>query len=328
MRRALERVFARWALRRQGEDRLPVRLQARRLYVLPTRAGLAFGLLVLGMLIAALNYGNSLALLITSLLAGLALVAMYSSHRNLLELEVASALATPAFAGERGEIAVTLDNDSRLARFSIELDGAAAAAGIADLKAHSRTSVRIAVPAPRRGLIRIDRLRLSTTHPFGLFRAWTWVHLPLVLIVYPRPHGARALPTGAGDAGGRARERRAEEDEWLGLRAFRDGDSPRQVAWKAYARGSPLLVKEYAASAAPQRVLDFDELAGLDTEARLEQLARWVIDAAARGERFALLLPELALEPQEGTAHRDRALAALALHGLTPAERGGALREG
>ncbi|HUN26728.1 MAG TPA: DUF58 domain-containing protein [Steroidobacteraceae bacterium] len=326
MRRALERAFARWARRRQGEDHLPVRLKMRRLYVLPTRAGLVFGALVLGMLIAALNYANSLALLLTCLLGGLALVAMYSAHRNLLELEVLSAGTTPAFAGERAEIALTLANDSRLARFSLELEAAAAAAGFVDLAPHSSARIRIAVPAPRRGVLRVERLRLSTSHPFGLFRAWTWVHLPLALIVYPRPHGARTLPTIEGQADGRTRARAAEEDEWLGLRPFRDGDSPRQVAWKAYARGSPLLVKEYAASAAPERIFDFERLPGLDTEARLEQLARWVVDAAARGERFALLLPGFALEAHEGAVQRERALAALALHGLAPSERRGVTR--
>jgi len=34
---------------------------------------------------------------------------------------------------------------------------------------------------------------------------------------------------------------------------------------------------------------------------------------------FGLLLPGLRLEPASGEAHRDRALAALALHGIAPA---------
>ena len=70
--------------RRQGPDALPLTLVRRRLYILPTRAGLTFGALLFLMLLAGLNYGNSLALFLTFLLAGFALVGMQQCHRNLL----------------------------------------------------------------------------------------------------------------------------------------------------------------------------------------------------------------------------------------------------
>ena len=54
-----------WARQRQGEDAVPLALVRRRLYVLPTRAGLAFAALLFIMLLAALNYTNSLGLLVT-----------------------------------------------------------------------------------------------------------------------------------------------------------------------------------------------------------------------------------------------------------------------
>jgi len=114
-------------------------------------------------------------------------------------------------------------------------------------------------------------------------------------------------------------------DEWLGLRAFRDGDSPRQVAWKAYARGAPLLVKEYCAAAAPERHFDFERLPQLGTERRLEQLAAWIVDAENRGERYALALPGGTLALDRGAQHRHRCLSALALHGLGPARHATAI---
>lgn len=70
--------------RRQGLDHLPVRLERRRIYILPTRGGLAFGGLLLLMLLAGLNYTNSLALFLTFLLTAFALVVMQLCHRNLL----------------------------------------------------------------------------------------------------------------------------------------------------------------------------------------------------------------------------------------------------
>lgn len=316
--------MAAWFLRRQGLDRFPVTLRRRRLYILPTRAGLGFSLILLGMLIAALNYGNSMALLLTCLLGGFVLVAMHQCHRNLNELKLTAVIAHPAFAGESGTVSLRLANDSPLERYRIEIDaaGAAAAAGVAaavvDLPPRSMRPVDLRVPTARRGLVRLDRLRLSTTHPFGLFRAWSWVHAPITLIVYPRPRGTRPVPPQAGGREGRAREPAAQRDEWLGLRPFREGDSPRQVAWKAFARGAPLLSKEYSASGSEQRIFDFDRIEGLQTEERLEQLARWIVEAEARGERYGLVLRELRLPPQHGSDHRRRALTALALHGMDP----------
>jgi uncharacterized protein (DUF58 family) len=108
----------------------------------------------------------------------------------------------------------------------------------------------------------------------------------------------------------------AGADEWRSLRPFRDGDSPRQVAWTAYARGSPLLVKEYSALGTDQRLFDFAQLRNLDVEARLEQLARWIVDADSRGERYGLVMPGRLFEADSGPQHRHECLEALARYAL------------
>ncbi|MFK5088406.1 DUF58 domain-containing protein, partial [Klebsiella pneumoniae] len=84
----------------------------------------------------------------------------------------------------------------------------------------------------------------------------------------------------------------------------RDGDSPRQVDWKAYAREAPLLVKEYAATGSELRMFDFSALGSLPVEARLEQLARWVVEAELGGERYGLTLPTQNISPDRGPEHR------------------------
>lgn len=315
IRQRLRRRAAEWARRRQGLDRLPVTLGRRRLYILPTRAGLGFGALVLTMLAAGLNYANSLALLLAFLLAGFALVAMHQCHRNLLGLSLLDASAPPLFAGSSGTLRLTLENASRLRRYRIQAAAADESAAGLDLPAASRGPLELPIRALRRGLQRIERLRISSSHPFGLFRAWTWIHAPIVVVVYPRAAGALPLPADTGAASGTWAQGAAGADEWRGLRPFREGDSPRQVAWKAYAREAPMLVKEYSSAGSPLRVLSLAHARQPDLESRLEQLARWIVDAESGGDVYGLELPGERIPAHRGPDHRHRCLSALALYG-------------
>ena len=321
LRKRLRHRAAEWARRRQGPDGLPLTLGRRRLYILPTRAGMAFGALVLTMMIAGLNYANSLALLLAFLLAGFALVAMHECHRNLLGLSLLEAAAPPLFAGSAGTVRLTLANAAaRLSRYRVQTAVADDDAVVLDLPAGGRGQVELPIHAQRRGLQRIDRLRVSSSHPFGLFRVWTWVHAPLVAIVYPRAAGSLPLPADSGARSGTWPRGTAGADEWLGLRPFRDGDSPWQVAWKAYAREAPLLVKEYSSAGSALRMLSLDAARQPDIESRLAQLARWIVDAEAGGDLYGLELAGARIPAHRGPDHRHRCLSALALYGLPPSE--------
>ena len=56
-------------------------------------------------------------------------------------------------------------------------------------------------PPRRRGWLDVPRLRISTTRPLGLVRAWAyvWPEQPLLVYPAPEPHGP-PLPDGAGEA--------------------------------------------------------------------------------------------------------------------------------
>lgn len=301
-----------WMRRRQGADVLPLTLARRRLYILPTRAGLMFAALLLLMLLASLNYGNSLALFLTFLLAGFALVSMQQCHRNLLGTVLVAARAPPVFAGTAASLHVTLGNSALRPRWQLEAAVPDQPPASADLPASGERHVQVPLPARARGVWNIERVRLATAQPFGLFRAWTWVYAPLQLLVYPRPSGALPMPGAPGRRPGTHSEGSAGADEWRTLRPFREGDSPRQVDWKAYAREAPLLVKEYSPPGAETRMFEFARLTDPDIEARISQLARWVVDAEARGDRYGLALPGIRIPPERGPQQRHRCLAALA----------------
>ncbi len=315
MKAYLRGRMADWIRKRQGPDHLPLILSRRRLYILPTRAGIGFGLLLVLMLVAGLNYANSTALFLTFLLAGFTLVTMHLCHRNLQGTLLVAVSAAPTFARRDGTLSLTFENPAPTPRLRIAVGIADEPTKTADLPARGRGQVELRVAAPQRGRVVIDRLHLITTHPFGLFRTWTWVHAPIEMLVYPHPGGTLPMPTCQSARAGARSAAHTGADEWTGLRPFRDGDSPRQVDWKAYAREAPLLVKEYVGAASELRVFDFSTLGNLPVEARLEQLARWVVEAEGGGDRYGLTLPALQIKPDRGPEHRHRCLAALALFG-------------
>jgi uncharacterized protein (DUF58 family) len=314
-RAALAAAMARWARTRQGDDTPPLTLQARRIYILPTGAGIAAAALLFVMLLAGMNYSSSLALLLCFMLCGVGLVSMHECHGMLSGLRLLRAAADNSYAGRLGELQLCFDNPQTRTRSALQLRVPGCVPGRFELPPAATQLVRLKYQAGARGRQRIDRLELSSTAPLGLFRAWTWLHLPLEAIVYPAPGGTRPLPARSGDPRhGERRSRVSGEEEWAGLRPLQESDSPRSVAWKVYARGGPLLVAQYDAPAGLHRLLDFESLQSLPLEQRLSQLAQWVLDCERLGDTYRLQLPQQALPVGHGIAQQRACLEALALY--------------
>ena len=98
----LREALGQWLFRFGRDEQLPVVLTQRRIFILPTRAGLLYGVVLCVMLIGAINYNLSLGHALVFLLAGLGLVAMVHTFRNLLGLRLMPGRADPVFAGEVG----------------------------------------------------------------------------------------------------------------------------------------------------------------------------------------------------------------------------------
>jgi uncharacterized protein (DUF58 family) len=97
------------------------------------------------------------------------------------------------------------------------------------------------------------------------------------------------------------------------LRAYRAGDAPKLIAWKALAREQGLLTKEFNATAAAELWLEWNEAPGGDIEARLSALAHWVLQAEDFGQAYGLRIPGVRIVPDRGETHCRACLEALAL---------------
>jgi uncharacterized protein (DUF58 family) len=314
-----------WARRRQGADSDPVRIHRRRTYILPTWLGVGFGMLIFAMLLAAMNYNNSMGFALTFLLAALGLVTMHWCHQNMTGLIVRGIRLEPVFAGNPPVLELALENPSASHRYELVVACQAREATPVDLPPGATVPVKLKLPPTGRGRLEIKCVGITTRFPFGLFRCWIWLYPDVSGIVYPRvAHRGVVPPPDLAEGGGASNERLGEED-FAGLRNFRPGDSPRRVAWKAMARGGDLLVKQFAGAEVTTRWLAWADTPERDPEERLSRLCRWVVDAHAHGQAYGLRLPGLEHTPAVGRRHRHRCLSALATYpglvGRAPGDR-------
>lgn len=305
---------ARWAQRRQGSDRTTgFTLERRRIYILPTRYGVIFALVLFAMLLGSINYASNLASAMTFLLSGLMLIILNHCHNNLLRLRLRFAGADPVFAGEAAFFRIAVANDSSVTRHEIEVALPDSSSLPLTLEAGGADFTRLRAGTTRRGWHRLGRFTVSTQYPTSLFRAWTWVHMDAACLVYPQPSRLRLpLPSIEG-----ARQRRGmierDDADFHGLRQAQPSDSPNRIAWKAYARNDELLVKQFRGAEGDPCALTWEGAPGTGPEEKIAQLTRWCLDAHAQSRSFSLTIPGAHIPLSRGERHLHACLKALAL---------------
>ncbi|MFC0677561.1 DUF58 domain-containing protein [Lysobacter korlensis] len=299
--------------RPRAPETLPVEFDRRRIYVLPTRFGLFYAALLLTMLAGALNYNNNPALLLGLLLAGAGLASLIAAQLQLAGLKITAIDAQPVPAGSPLMVRVHAQAADSRVRRGLRVDDESSPDHAVLSLADGSGQAQLALATSHRGWFDLPRIRISTTHPLGLARAWAYVWTETPLLVYPTPEpNGPPLPEGAGEL---AQARlHPSGDELHHLRPYRVGDATRAIAWKHSARRDSLLVREYEQALGTDIVLDWRQAGPLSTEARISRLARWVDEAERDGRRYRLVLPgHTSLGPDQGAAHRHACLRALAL---------------
>jgi uncharacterized protein (DUF58 family) len=307
------RRIRRWALRRFPRSR-SVTLTQNRIFILPTRAGAGFMLLLILLLLMAVNYENNLIYAITFLAAAVFLIACLHTYGNLAGLRLQALRGNSCFAGEQAGFELELEHQNGREPEQIQLQFEQGTALMLDLE-QAPQRLELFAPAPERGWLDPGGLKLDTTFPLGLFRAWSWIGLELSVLVYPRPlKGELPSLLGSGDSGEANLQHTEGTDDFTGLERFQPGMSLRQIDWKSYARGLGLQAKQFGDQQSPDIWLDLDACPG-NLEQRLSRLTYWVLELSKQEQRYGLRLGAQVLKPDQGEQHRHEALKRLALFG-------------
>jgi uncharacterized protein (DUF58 family) len=296
----------------------------------PTALWIIFGPILGCMWLAAVNYSNNLVYAILYLVAALTFVSVFHTWKNLASLSVDHIRIHPAFAGEEVRMDIFLRNASKQTIYGLFFARVGDDVGFTrrptPLLTPANRGVRIepgdsccaqvVFPSQRRGMYRFETLLVRTAYPFGLVSASIRVPVNGEYYVYPQPKGSIEWPTlhPSGEQGSPFSNQPG--DDFSGVRAYMPGESLRHVDWKAFARGRPLSIKQFSGGSGHTLYLDAAEMTRLPLEARLSQLALWIVNAEKAEIPYALKLGRVTLPLGLGETQSRRALEALAVAGV------------
>ena len=310
----LQEYFQRWAARRSPRADQVV-LRHRTIYVFPSKQGIAFLFLILLIWILGTNYQNNLILGLSFFLTSVMFVSVIHAFKNLLGLTFSSDTIQHSAVGEMAIFDVQISSVYQASHHGLMLGFGGDEAVRADLASGKSTQIRLSLEARHRGWLKLPRIVLKSYFPFGLIRAWAYIDLEHRALVFPRPIASDKPPLGIGSGGEGLYVSAQSGDEFQGFQNYQPGAPLSQVAWKQYARGAGMHLKDYRALQSEHYWLDWEALNSHNTELALSNLSYWVNDFADNNVEFGLRLPNLIIELGMGDVHRLNALTALALFG-------------
>ncbi len=310
----LRRRIDNWFEIKNPPSRDSILLHNRRLYILPTRFGYLFAVMLFFLFLAAINYQNSMAFVLTFMLTSLAIISLWYTHKNLLGISVKLDIPRPVFCGESCELHFELSHANQSKRYAIGIQYDNQPPVYVKLDPGGQAEARLRLPTYARGQFKPKGITVFTRYPTGLFHAWGWLRFDLPILVYPRPQSdARLQHSMIEQFEGKTSTSTIEGDDFAGLREHREGESLRHISWKAYARGKGLLTKTFQGHARPSLWIDWDQMREGSLEDRLGCMAALVLAAENEEQKYGLRLPGQTIEQDYGNAHKHACLYALAV---------------
>lgn len=308
----IRQYFQRFVRRVQADSSGQLHIGARQIYILPTRYGILFAMILMLMLIGSVNYNNNLGFLLTFFLIALGLVTMVHTWKTLLGLQLSANVTLPAFATTETSLNVYMHDPLKRYRGAIFCSVNKRVGGPADVTPERQQLLTVPVVFDSRGYHTIPRISVFTFYPLGLFRAWCYLEIPTEVLVYPQPGDSIGFNTQASFDNGQGGTKGTGADDFSGMRNYREGDSPQRIHWPAWASRDILVSKQFSGENAEELWFNWAQTSG-NVEVRLCQLCRAIIDAHKQNLLYGLELPNTRIEPATGSKHFQQCLSALAL---------------
>ncbi len=226
-----------------------MRTSSSRTYIIPTGLGLILGLSIFLAFIIAVTFGHPFSYFITFFSIAIIVVCAFHTNYSIARLKTFYFKDEFIECGRECEISFEVSTKEIRNAKSVftRVDGSKKLKQSIVSKTSSR--LRAIVYRDGCGVFKTPRVRIHTTYPLGLFRAWKYVEVKNNLIVYPKRisgHESYSDTSIIQNSDAIFKQNLETKEEFLDHRRFRETDSWKHIDWKAYARGKGLLTKNFS----------------------------------------------------------------------------------
>lgn len=291
MQKGLKQQVSQWIAKRFQVDSVKTLLQ-KDVLVFIYKQGFLYLVLILITFIAGINYGNNLILGFCFLLSAILCISFYLTFKQLHDLKIEIVMPEVGQVNQPSIIKLMLKQHDKTVRYlRIQFSQQEQMIYVNQVQ----QTVELPVLPQQRGLYEFGVIKVYSTYPLGLVRAWTYLYPKQKIWIAPKAHDwqkeHKNQPTSAHDS----------LDEFKELRAFRQGDSYQNVAWKQVARGQGFFIKMFEAQANHQHLeIDYQQIPALGHEEKLSFMMGLVEQCEQLGDDYALILPHARLESGQG----------------------------
>lgn len=275
-----------------------------------TGFGIYFLLIITVMLMAAINYNNSIVYLLVFLIFGLFLMAFIKGWLNLFHLNLGAVSLNSVFANQTLSVKAQITNGfgfkSQFVDVSVETNNGVS--NSISVQVNQPELFDFEVSLLSRGLCQLEKIILFSNYPLGLFR-WSkvFVMTESEVWVYPEPvdHDLISFSEKSGEV--------TDQNDFDELVNWQQGDGLSGICWKTYARTGNRMKKQFTQHSEDEGdIFDWSQLEQLSEEQKLSQLCFWVKEKHSSGQPFGLKLPNIVFTPAVGGEHYQKCLEALA----------------
>lgn len=288
-------------------------LHLKNLYIFPSKLGWAFLLLIGIIWLLGTNYQNNIILALAYFQLSLFTVCILHTYHNLAGLRLRILSAENVFAGDVGKVVFAIKHLSGRKSHHVKLYFAENLLSTFDFVEASEQVEDLWHPPAARGQRTVERLRIESHFPMGLFKCGSWLRFDANFLVYPRPVSCpRPNPTQEiGDQHGPMRLT-SDPQEFFGFKAYVPGDSKTSIAWKRWARNQELMTYAYAQPQSDTTQLRWSDFYAGNKEQALAHFCYWILLLHQQNRSFAIEFAGQTLNVDDGSTNIVPALAMLA----------------
>ena len=170
IRMRFNNYWTRW-FRKRALSRRSQRFDSGNLYILPSKFGWSYGLVLLTLFLCAINYQVSSVFFLTFLLVMAGMISAWEAHLNLRGLSVHCVSIDDAHQNEMVKVVLLLTLERKLC-YALDYHFVNQEALEIEKITDKGTHITLWVSASERGCFELPRITFFSYFPFGLFRVW------------------------------------------------------------------------------------------------------------------------------------------------------------